>query len=143
MARALAMPPLAMHGQLAFSSHQQLQLSHRPACSTAGARPRCQAAAAQTPSSSSSGPLGRAAAAAQQPELPIAGPSSPTPSGLIIRAARLPNQAESVFNPIDSAVDVLIRLPVTDAPTKSVSDLDYLAVRHTPLVALVRAHCSA
>lgn len=62
---------------------------------------------------------------------------------MIIRAARLPNQAESVFNPIDSAVDVLIRLPVTDAPTKSVSDLDYLAVRHTPLVALVRAHCSA
>lgn len=40
--------------------------------------------------------------------------------------AKLPNQAESVFNPNDSASDVLTRMAVLDAPTKSVSDLDYL-----------------
>ena len=48
--------------------------------------------------------------------------------GLYMPTAKLPNQAESVFNPNDSASDVLTRMAVMDAPTKSVSDLDYLTV---------------
>ncbi|GLC40654.1 hypothetical protein PLESTB_000036200 [Pleodorina starrii] len=50
-------------------------------------------------------------------------PSSqrPEPMGM-----RIPNQADSVFNPKDTN-DLLTRMPVLDAPTKSVSDLDYLS----------------
>ncbi len=43
----------------------------------------------------------------------------------IIRSMKLPNQADSVFNPKDTRD---LRIPVLDAPTKSVSDLDYLSV---------------
>ncbi len=54
----------------------------------------------------------------------------------ICRAKRLPNQAETVFNPVDSADQVIARLPVSDVATKSYSDVDYLAVG--PLLLLRR-----
>ncbi|GIL79861.1 hypothetical protein Vretimale_12468 [Volvox reticuliferus] len=42
------------------------------------------------------------------------------------RGMKIPNQADSVFNPKDTK-DLLTRMPVLDAPTKSVADLDYLS----------------
>ena len=45
---------------------------------------------------------------------------------LVVRSAKLPSQAESVFNPT-TAEDYISRVPV--AATKSISDLDYLSVR--------------
>lgn len=50
---------------------------------------------------------------------------------LVVRASRLPNQAESVFNPSDIGETISFRggSAVAEAPTKSVSDLDYLTVR--------------
>lgn len=54
------------------------------------------------------------------------GPSGGNSGLPIIRAMKLPNQADSVFNPKDSRD---LRSAVLDAPTKSVSDLDYLSVR--------------
>eukprot|EP00198_Chlamydomonas_reinhardtii_P006614 XP_001695950.1 predicted protein [Chlamydomonas reinhardtii] len=52
------------------------------------------------------------------------GPSGGNSGLPIIRAMKLPNQADSVFNPKDSRD---LRSAVLDAPTKSVSDLDYLS----------------
>ena len=40
---------------------------------------------------------------------------------------RLPNQAETVLNPMDSAESLLARMPVAEQATKSYSDIDYLA----------------
>lgn len=49
---------------------------------------------------------------------------------IIVRAKRerLPSQAETVLNPMDSAESLLARMPVSDQATKSYSDIDYLAV---------------
>lgn len=44
---------------------------------------------------------------------------------LTVEARKLPNQAESVFNPTGNAEDFIRRVPVAES-TKSVSDLDYL-----------------
>ena len=48
---------------------------------------------------------------------------------LSVEAARLPNQADTVFSGTENAEDILLRMPVADTVTKSVSDLDYLSVR--------------
>jgi hypothetical protein len=41
------------------------------------------------------------------------------------QARRLPNQAETVFNPTDNAEDFISRVPVAEA-SKGSNDLDYL-----------------
>jgi hypothetical protein len=55
-----------------------------------------------------------------------------------VEAARLPNQADTVFSGTETAEDILLRMPVADAASKSVSDLDYLSVRAPPACVLHR-----
>jgi hypothetical protein len=47
-----------------------------------------------------------------------------------VEAARLPTQAETLFTGTDNAEDIITRVQVADPDKKTVSDLDYLSVRH-------------
>lgn len=51
-------------------------------------------------------------------------------AAVTVEASRLPSQAETLFSGTDIAEDIITRVQVADPDKKTVSDLDYLSVRH-------------
>ncbi len=57
-----------------------------------------------------------------------------------VEAGRLPNQAETLFTGTDNAEDIITRVQVADPDKKTVSDLDYLSVRHASSFDIYQPH---